>query len=257
LRELALEQKPKHGNRQGVDCEVPDGLAEVGGVFPACDGEGKPGKDDYQPDKRPNAQPSKRVELEKPKRFLRLRFSVFVNEKCQSSVSRCMENSHQLRENSVCRIWETRNTYRFAIEVFDRNPFTESAISSYWRVPLKTSMSPSFSTTENFNSKSFTAQRKSSLASSQFCSLQCAHARLYKAARDSSSLGAPKSVSADVKFATASSYFRISKHFKPLFTASAAVVFGPFGVADALIASGTFLTAARLDGGRALLDGDR
>ncbi len=29
LRELALEQKPKHGNRQGVDCEVPDGLAEL------------------------------------------------------------------------------------------------------------------------------------------------------------------------------------------------------------------------------------
>jgi hypothetical protein len=127
LRELALEQKPKHGNRQGVDCEVPDGLAEVGGVFPACDGEGKPGKDDYQPDKRPNAQPSKRVELEKPKRFLRLRFSVFVNEKCQSSVSRCMENSHQLRDKTVCvgfgkRATRTGSQSKCLTGTLSRNP---------------------------------------------------------------------------------------------------------------------------------------
>ena len=32
----------------------------------------------------------------------------------------------------------------------ERNPFTSSAISSYWGVPRNTSMSLSFSTTENF-----------------------------------------------------------------------------------------------------------
>ena len=35
-----------------------------------------------------------------------------MNEKCQSCVSQCMDNSHQLREKTVCRlIWKTRNTY--------------------------------------------------------------------------------------------------------------------------------------------------
>ena len=94
-------------------------------------------------------------------------------------------------------------------------------------------MSLSLSTTENFKPYSFTADVRSVLASSKRRSLHCAHARLYSAARLSSSEGTPKSFSADVKLATASSYWRASKHAKPLFTASAEEALGPLGVADA------------------------
>mmetsp|Transcript_2319 Transcript_2319/g.3648 ORF Transcript_2319/g.3648 Transcript_2319/m.3648 type:complete len:220 (-) Transcript_2319:504-1163(-) len=120
---------------------------------------------------------------------------------------------------------------RLAMALLLRNPFTSSSsISSYCAVPRNTSMSGSLSTTENLSAYSFTAAVRSALASSYCCSLTCAQARLYSAARDSSSLGAPKLDSAAVKFATASAYLRFSKHARPLLTASAEVVLGPMGV---------------------------
>ena len=66
-------------------------------------------------------------------------------------------------------------------------------------------MSGSLKTTLNLSLYSFTAAVRSRFASSYFFCFTYAHARLYNAARDSSSLGAPKSFSAAVKLATAPS----------------------------------------------------